>query len=162
MKIFVCDRSKVAKTMARFSATHVLSLLDPGVRPFLNPHFNKANWRLVICEDQLNADDPNAPTLENVEFILDWGRTLPDDAVVLVHCEAGISRSTAAAMALLIQHKGIEHIDECVAEILAVRPNACPNPLITIYADNILKCGGKFHSAAEDIATAHIFKMIHN
>jgi len=103
MKILVCSRSQVAKKTKENGVTHILSLLDPGVRPHHHPSFDKKNWKLVICEDEIDSNFRNAPTKENAENFLEWSSTLPSDAVLLVHCEAGISRSTAAALSILFK-----------------------------------------------------------
>jgi predicted protein tyrosine phosphatase len=161
MKIFVCQRSAVSQKTRQVGATHVLSLLDPGSkRPFLHPHTDPNNWRLFHFEDVLEEHETNSPTREHVAEILQWGRALPNDAVVLVHCEAGVSRSTAAALALLVQHHGIDKIDECIQLLLDVRPFSCPNPLITRFADEQLGCNGELHKKAEVVANAKIVKMI--
>jgi len=152
MKVFVCSRGAVSKFTSKTGATHVLSLLDPGVRPYLHPKTNKDNWLLLHFEDNIEEFDPNSPTREHVTTILNWSKLLPDDAILLVHCEAGVSRSTAAALAIMIQHNGIEKLEECISNLLLVRPQACPNPLITKWADEQLGCGGKLHAAAEVIA----------
>jgi len=160
MKVFVCSRSAVARKTSQFSATHILSLLDPGKRPFLHPTTDRHNWLLLHFEDNLDEHALHSPTRDDVARILEWGARLPADAVVLVHCEAGISRSTAAALALLVQHHGIENLDQCVQMLLEVRPFACPNPIITKFADEQLCCDGKLHKAAEIVANAKIFKLI--
>ena len=114
MKVFVSSRSQVAKTTSKTGATHVLSLLDPGKRPFLHPKTPLSNWRLWLFEDVVDPKYDRAPKREQIEEILAWAATLPDDAILLVHCEAGISRSTAMALAILVQHHGIDQIDRCV------------------------------------------------
>jgi predicted protein tyrosine phosphatase len=162
MKVFVCNRSAVSRKTSQVGATHVLSLLDPGKKPFLHPNTDRRNWLLLHFEDNLLATEPNSPTLEHVSKILEWGCKLPEDAVVLVHCEAGVSRSTAAALALLVQHHGTDKIDDCIKLLLDVRPFACPNPLITLFADELLGCNGELHEKAEKVANAKIIKMINN
>lgn len=152
MKILVCDRTKVSRMTSKHGVTHVLSLLDPRKRPFLHPTTNPyTNWLLLHFEDNLTAEEHNSPQRWHVERFLDWGKKLPDDAVLLVHCEAGVSRSTAAALALLVQFHGVDKIDECVQLLLDVRPFACPNCLISQMADDILGCGGKLFAASEQI-----------
>lgn len=160
MKIHVCERSKVARRTSELGATHILSLLDPGKRPFLHSNFNKQNWLLLNFEDNLDEHQHNSPTPEHVEHILSWGKELPADAVVLVHCEAGVSRSTAAALALWVQHLGTDKIDEAISRLLADRPMACPNPLITKWADDQLGCQGELHAKAEHVANSKILKML--
>ena len=160
MKIHVCQRSAVSRRTSRLGATHILSLLDPGKRPFLHPNFDKQNWLLLHFEDNLDEHQHNSPTPQHVEQILAWGREIPDDAVVLVHCEAGVSRSTAAALALWVQHLGIDKIDEAISLLLEDRPFACPNPLISKWADDQLGCQGELHAKAEQVANAKVLKLV--
>lgn len=158
MKVFVCSRTAVSRVTKRVGATHVLSLMDPGKRPFLHPKTPTSNWLLLHCEDQIEATAPHSPTRDQVQRLLDWAQQLPRDSVVLCHCEAGISRSTAAALAILVQHHGADKIQECVNMLLDVRPEACPNPIITQLADDILGCGGELHASAEQVANARLLK----
>lgn len=159
MKVFVCSRSSVSKTSKRLGITHVLSLLDPGKRPFLHPSTDRKNWLLMHFEDNLDETDINSPTREHVSHFLNWARSLPSDAVLLVHCEAGVSRSTAAALAILVQHHGADKLEDCVKLLLDVRPEACPNPIITKFADEQLGCNGLLHQAGERIANAKLLKF---
>lgn len=151
MKIFVCQRSKVSRMTSKVDATHLLSILDPGKKPFLHPMMDRKNHLLIHCEDNLEEDELHSPTKKHVARILDWSRNLPEEAVVLVCCEAGVSRSTAAALSLLIQNLGIDKIEECVKLLLEVRPTACPNSLISRFADELLKCEGRLFAASEQI-----------
>ena len=160
MKVFVCSLSNVSKATSKHGCTHVLSLLDPGKRPFLHPKTDRNNWLLLHFEDNLDENDPNSPTRSHVTQILEWGRSLPGDAVVLVHCEAGVSRSTAAALAILVQHHGNDHINECINLLVDMRPVACPNPLITKWADEQLGCNGALHAAAEKVANEKILSIL--
>ena len=159
MKVFVCHRSAVSRKTSQVNASHILSLLDPGKRPFLHPKTNPKNWLLLHFEDNLTEQEASSPTREHIARILQWGRSLPDDAVVLVHCEAGISRSSAAALALLVQYHGVDKIDECIQLLLEVRPFACPNPLITLFADEQLGCNGELHEKAEKVANTKIIAL---
>lgn len=151
MKVYVSSRSQVSKVTSKVGATHVLSLLDPGKRPWLHPSTPTQNWKLFIFEDVIEPEYDRAPTMEHVENILAWAKQLPDDAILLVHCEAGVSRSTAAALAILVQHHGVDQIDRCVDLLFGVRPESAPNPLIAKYADKILNCNGKLITAAQKL-----------
>lgn len=160
--VFVCSRTAVSKTTSKHGITHVLSLLDHGVKPFLHPKTDKKNWLLLHFEDNTTLEQPNGPTKGHVIQILEWAKKLPDDAIILSHCEAGVSRSTAAAIAILVQKHGIDKIDECIEWVVSVRPQACPNPLITNWADEILGCNGELHTKCEAVANAKLIKFLAN
>lgn len=155
---YVCSRNQVAKLTSKVEASHILSLLDPGVRPYLHPKTDLNNWLLITCCDLLNENQPNSPKREQVQQILDWGKKLPSDATVIVHCEAGISRSTAAALALMAQDTDND-IDSCIKRLIDIRPTACPNPIIAKYADEILNCNGKLYNAANQLADKYLLKF---
>lgn len=161
MEIVVTDVSKVAYNVRYNGITHVLTLLrgrehNDVVMP---QDFPRQNWLSLDMDDVINPTVEFAPTREQVQTILEWGRNLPHNAKVLVHCYAGVSRSTAAALALKIQHIGNDKIPEAINWIFEHRPQACPNPVITKYADEILNCGGDFHDAAEELATKRLLRV---
>ena len=160
MQVWVTDKSKVAKMQSKHDITHVLSLLDIGDRPFLHPHRTiRQNCLLLNFEDEIHADHPGAPTKAEVEKILAFGKALPADARLLVHCFAGVSRSTAAALAIMVQHHGLDKIDDCINMLVEQRPQACPNPVITRYADDLLEANGKLFEAGETCANKKLLKL---
>jgi len=161
MEIVVTDISKVAYNVKYNNITHVLTLLRGREHnELLMPSdFPRQNWLSMDMDDVINDDAEFAPTRDQVKTILEWGKNLPDNSKILVHCYAGVSRSTAAALALKIQHIGNDNISEAINWILEHRPQACPNPIITKYADEFLNCGGDFHEAAEQVATKRLLRI---
>jgi predicted protein tyrosine phosphatase len=103
-------------------------------------------------EDEETPSHPNAPTKEQAARILEWGKSLPDDACVVVHCYAGVSRSTASGLALWLQSNGTEHVAEAEAWLLAHRPRAVPNPLLAKHFDDLLGMNGEFVNLCERIS----------
>ena len=159
VEFHICGRSQLSKTMKKVGATHVLSLTDMDKRPFLRPGFDPANWLWLKFEDVIFEQELYAPTKLHVALILEWGLKLPEDAVVVVHCEAGVSRSTAAVLAMMVD-RSPDDIAGCVAKLLELRSQACPNPLITRFADELIGCDGKLHEAAEKVANEKLFKFL--
>lgn len=60
-----------------------------------------------------------------------------DSERMLVHCQHGMSRSAALAIAKLYQHD-----KHAIAPFLEEHPEAEPNPLLLLLADEILGTGG--------------------
>jgi len=80
-------------------------------------------------------------TSENLGEILDDSNSFGEGDMVLVHCAAGISRSSATACAVLRQHgTSFSDIREYVKTI---RPIASPNSYLLGIYDELLGCGGQ-------------------
>jgi predicted protein tyrosine phosphatase len=62
---------------------------------------------------------------------------------VLIHCEAGISRSPAAALILYACWLGPGREAEAMRHVLAQRPIAIPNRRMVELADHLLARGGR-------------------
>jgi predicted protein tyrosine phosphatase len=88
------------------------------------------------------------PTEYHFQRILDFTKDLTDDDKVLVHCIAGISRSTSAAIAILIQH-GMSYVD-AYNHISHQRPHLAPNRMIVEYTDDHFGLGGEYYIFVEE------------
>ena len=62
---------------------------------------------------------------------------------VLIHCEAGVSRSSAAALIMYACWLGPGREREAMGRVLAQRPVAAPNPRMVRLADRLLERGGR-------------------
>ncbi len=93
-----------------------------------------------------------APTHEDIERILDFGKTLTENDTLLVHCHAGISRSTAAAALILFQAYPEIPANKIFDRIGKIRPIAYPNTLI-------LELGGYILGRQKEIMQAWKFKF---
>jgi predicted protein tyrosine phosphatase len=154
-RITVCGLDELA-THASAGPTHVLSILDPGwpepeiLRPFAVGRRLKLHFHDVI--------EPlpgwTAPERWDVELLLAFGRDVAGaagadpGAHLLVHCHAGVSRSTAAAILILAQRHADRPADEAVAEVARLRPRAWPNLRILELGDAALGRRGEIVSAA--------------
>ena len=103
--------------------THVLSILDPGYQEpeafaAYDPHH-----RLTLRFHDIIGPWPGwqAPERENVEALVGFGQELDGAgdklSHLLVHCHAGISRSTAAMATLLARHTPLGEEDSIFARI---------------------------------------------
>lgn len=144
--------------------SHVLSILDPD---WPDPEAFKA-WdphrrTILHFHDAIEpAPGIRLPTPEHVRAILAFGRSLAEDASrdasrdereagrdghLLVHCHAGISRSTAAMAMMMAQAEPDAAEDDLVARLHAIREKAWPNLLMIEMADERLGRGGRLTAA---------------
>jgi len=75
--------------------------------------------------------------------VLEFGERVhaQPESHVLVHCHAGISRSTAAAAILMCQHAP-GHEEEAFLKLLGMRKHGWPNTRMVEFADDLLKRDG--------------------
>src|SRR3974390_2815932 len=136
----VCGLDELEDMSAR-GVSHVLSILDPewpepGALLAFDPHF-RATFRFH------DAIEPGPgvvlPEMADVEAILSFARDAGDDLRhLLIHCHAGISRSTAAMLMILAQAHPLEKEDAFVDRLLQMRPQAWPNSRMIALADELL------------------------
>lgn len=125
--------------------THILGILDPGTpAPEGYLHHPAAERREFRFYDVVVADpERTTPTEQDVAAILEVGEHLAARPVqhLLVHCFAGVSRSTAAAVSLMAQRNPGREAD-IFAALADIRPRAWPNSVMIAHADRMLGCGG--------------------
>ena len=132
--------------------THVLSILDPDwPDPEAFAEF-PAHRRVALRFSDVIAEMPGmtAPTPSDVAMLLEFGREVMasgPDARLLIHCHAGISRSTASAALLLAQADPARPAETIFAEIARQRPRAWPNLLLLEFGEAALGRKGEIVSA---------------
>ena len=87
-----------------------------------------------------------------IEFVGDWDRTGP----MLVHCWAGISRSTATAFIAACMHNPGVDEEEIAWAIRKSSPTASPNARLVEYADASLERGGRMLQAVKAIGRGDV------
>lgn len=157
-QFFITSKSNAKAVFKRERITHALSILDPDSRVLLISTSREVVHKTIHCEDAFTESEPNPPTQFHVEEILKFGKSLPEDAKVLVHCFAGVSRSTAACLLLLAQDQQKKNVSvdfELLREqLFNIRPEAVPNPIISRIGDQLLGFNGKLFELSEEIANS--------
>jgi len=123
----------------------VLSIIDPlAADPEAFVDFQPHRRRILRFDDLIfEVPGLEAPQTHHVEALLAFGAELERSgaAHLLVHCHAGVSRSTAAAALLMAQHNPGREIDAFLS-LLELRPQAWPNTRMVEIADRLLERGG--------------------
>jgi predicted protein tyrosine phosphatase len=79
------------------------------------------------------------PTIGDAAAIIRFAQTISDiDGMLLCQCHAGISRSPAGAILCLATWLGEGREQECVAEVLRIRPAARPLTALIAFGDQLL------------------------
>lgn len=158
-KLAICGLEELPQQIGRFRATHAISICDPNVK--LLPAFHAATTVLRlgfwdapalpagVAQSLSPHERDEYPSLHHARTLLHFGSELPDGARVLIHCWAGISRSTAAAFLLLCQRMpGRERA--ALKMVCKLRKGASPNRMLVGYGDQLLGADGRMLAALDD------------
>jgi predicted protein tyrosine phosphatase len=89
------------------------------------------------------ADGFIAPEAHHIESLVAFARAWPQDSPLLIHCFAGISRSTAAAFTAMCALNGDGDEHRLAQELRAQSPQATPNRRMVALADDLLNRRGR-------------------
>jgi predicted protein tyrosine phosphatase len=169
LSIIVCPLSRVPALIEQHAPGRLISLLDPETPfPGCDPLPAAAHLRLSL-HDIIEAEQGlMAPSEAHIDdllaFIEDWER----DAPILIHCYAGISRSTATAFITACVHNPKTDEEEIAWALRRASPTATPNSRLVALADASLARGGRMSRAVaaigrggtwEEIGEAKPFEM---
>ncbi len=154
-EITVCGIDELGGHCAR-GVTHVLSILDPEYPvPEAFGAYGEHD-RLELRFHDVIDEHPGhvAPRPADIERLLLFGQRLVAAAGqaagqehLLVHCHAGVSRSTAAMTLILAQARADRPAAEAMAAVVGIRPQAWPNLRMIEMGDRLLGRGGEIVEA---------------
>lgn len=150
--IHVCSLARLHETVATTGARHVVSLLaheDNLTRPGTIAPENHL-W-LQLHDISAPQDGFVAPQTEHVERLIAFVQRWPREQALVIHCYAGVSRSSAAAF-VAVCALSPESDERAIAIALrCASPTATPNIRIVAIADQVLVRRGRMVSAVEAI-----------
>lgn len=154
MTIIVCPLSRARSIARERSPSRAVSLLDPDTT---FPALGMGERHLQLDVHDIEADTEgldaccDARMSRIIEFVGHWDRRAP----ILIHCWAGISRSTATAYITACVHN--PNVDErTIADALrAASPTATPNRRFIALADAALGRNGRMSAAIQTIGRGH-------
>lgn len=150
--IHVSSLARLHDTVTRTGARHVVTLINAAT-VVERPAGIEPERHLFIGVSDITApiEGHIMPGEEHVNRLLDfvhqWDRMHP----MVIHCWAGISRSTAAAFistCALAPHQDEMRIARRLRD---ASPSATPNPALVAAADRILKRQGRMVAAIQSI-----------
>jgi predicted protein tyrosine phosphatase len=150
--IHVCSLARLQETVAQTGARHIVSLMKDISRVERPPAVDPKNHLHIDVDDITCAmDGYNHPCEDHVarlvHFVQSWDRSAP----MVIHCYAGISRSTASAYAAACALNP-DRDEMAIAKVMRrASRTAMPNSLIVALADDILGRQGRMIAAIESI-----------
>ncbi len=150
--IHVCSLARLHETVDDTGARHVVTLLGDGdhvERPAAIAAENHLWLRLHDISEPFDGyimpDEDHVADLLN--FVRRWDRRAP----IVIHCYAGISRSTASAFASVCALNPARDENSIAQALRRASPTATPNIRIVSLADRLLGRQGRMVTAIEDI-----------
>lgn len=149
--ILVCPWAEVDVHVEERGVSHIVSLLGMEGVPATPLGFDAARHLHIEVDDIAGTIvgfiAPQAVHVaELIAFARGWDRKAP----LLVHCYAGISRSTAAALAVMCLYNPGREFE--AARLLRQRaPHALPNRRIVALADEMLELDGRLVDAVDSL-----------
>jgi len=150
--IFVSPLNLVQTTVADARVSHLVTLIngetlidtppsigqDRHLRLSMNDISEPRDGLVAPCEDHV---------AELIQFALDWDQQAP----LLIHCWAGISRSTAAAFISLCALNPETDEGSLAQALRGASPTASPNRRLVALADKVLARQGRMTAAVDQI-----------
>ena len=149
-----------------FRPTHLLGILDPEYpEPACYDHGRGSCTMLVLRFFDIDLAEPEGPAAGHVEEIIAFVDRLRADCRrfrprLLVHCHAGISRSTASAYVAFARELGLDRAGEAFQQLLQVTTNPWPNRRLVSLADEALSARGRLLAPLDAYRTANRDRLL--
>jgi predicted protein tyrosine phosphatase len=102
--------------------------------------------------DALGASKQQGPQKHHIESIIKFATEIQGtQGTLLCHCEAGISRSSAAAMMCLAVWLGPNQEQSAAQHLYNIRPVAQPHRDMILFADQLLERNGELSKAVDKV-----------
>jgi predicted protein tyrosine phosphatase len=150
MVLVVTPLRLLPQVIAERAPSHIITLLSPEELIDTPAGFDpERHLRLGMHDITQPESGFTAPDAAMVERALAFARGWDAKAPMIVHCWAGISRSTATAFSIVCERN--PHADELKIALAMRRasPSAFPNRRIVALADDILGRRGRMLEAVE-------------
>lgn len=153
--IYVCNLLEMPEHAAALAPSHLVSIVSAEEQPPTPaPLGAERHLRIEVHDISEPLDGHVLPDVDHIAPLIDFFRSWRhDDAPILVHCIAGISRSTAAALIALVVKAGGREA-EAARHLRQIAPHALPNRRMVEVADGLLGSEGRLIAAREAMGPA--------
>jgi len=152
MEIIVSPLAAVQLLVNRHKVGHVVSLLGPET-----PHrsftgiADDNHLKLTFHDITAPAEGFTAPAADHVETLIHFLKARQGHDPMLIHCWAGISRSTASAFtAMCLYNPDVDEL-KLAQQLRSLSHVATPNRRIVAFADDIMGRRGRMVDAVDAI-----------
>lgn len=151
-QIHVCPLSQIPETVRSSGARTLVTLINDGTPVARPTQIDESRHLFVAMSDiVLAADGHILPAEEHVATLLEFVQTWDREAPIVIHCFAGVSRSTAAAFITACALCADRSEIAIAKELRARSGTATPNRLLVEIADRMLGRDGRMVEAIDAI-----------
>lgn len=157
MTIWICSLDAAPDLARQLKPSRVVSLLSPyDAFPEFQGVGRESHLQVAIHDITQDIGEWQAPASADAErvirFVESWDRRDP----LLIHCWAGISRSTASAFITACVHNPRADEEEIAWAIRNASSTASPNARLVGHADALLGRNGRMIRAIETIGRGDV------
>lgn len=154
MTIYISGIVDMPNLVERFEVQNLVSVIGTNVQPPTPPQIPPSRHHRCTVDDivEMKPGQTVAQT-EHISDLIEFLHSWDADTSLLIHCMAGVSRSTAVA---LIGHTlKTDDPSRSAKALRQAAPYAWPNPRIVSLADEILGLNGRLSLAREEMGPAN-------
>jgi predicted protein tyrosine phosphatase len=155
--VHVCALRHIPEVLNNSGARHLISAINADLAPAtptgLMP---ERHLRLDMHDIQDVRDGATAPAEEHVGQLIDFVQSWDREAPLLIHCYAGLSRSTAAAFITLCALNPNAPERAIALALRRASDTAVPNRRFVSLADAFLKREGRMLAALDGMGANRI------
>jgi predicted protein tyrosine phosphatase len=149
VRIYVSSLYEMPTHVRERGVGYLVSLVQSEYQPKRPPEVpSERHLRIAVDDISSPSDGAVLPGEPHVRRLVDFLERWPGDEPLLLHCHAGISRSTAGALIALSLW---QDEFEAARALRAAAPHAIPNARIIALADAILGRDGRLVAARESM-----------
>jgi predicted protein tyrosine phosphatase len=157
MSIWISSLALAPRLAEKHKPARIVSLLSPyDSFPVFAGFGPDRHLQVPIHDISQDIGEWRAPDVSDAEslirFVEAWDRSAP----MLIHCWAGISRSTASAFITACVHNPRTDEDEIAQALREASATAFPNPRLVAHADALLGRSGRMSRAVAGIGRGMI------
>ena len=150
--IIVCGLRQAQEQIELHGARSVIGILSPETQhPVYHGIADHQHLRLSFSDINEETAGLTAATADDAQRLIDFIQAWDRKAPLLIHCWAGISRSTATAFAAMCMLNPKANEMQLAARLREASASATPNRLITAKVDSLLRRDGRMVEAVASI-----------
>ena len=164
MFIWVCSLTRTDEMVRFHKPERILSLMSPEDGfPSFSGYTDKTHLKLAVDDvgGAISAGQ-DAPGEQHAEAIITFASQWPQHRPMLIHCLAGVSRSSAAAFITICALNPKVDPEDVALEIRRNSITARPNPHLIAHADRLLHRRGRMIAALQTLKDSWEFHPEHD